>query len=249
MKPKANTSKEMKRDRRAPAARSKTMEAKEGSVSSPPEARADTAPDPRVPSSYPRRILLAVTGLSPQVVTETLHALAVTQSPAFVPTDIYLITTREGAERARLALLSEEPGWFHRLCRDFGLPEIRFNARHIHVLTTANGVDLDDIRTLEDNRRAADFITEQVRALTVDPNTALHVSIAGGRKTMGFYLGYALSLYGRPPPDWSTSNSQQSFEQVATAGSAASCGPSCLPSWQQPPTSVAVSGGRSWWWP
>jgi len=26
---------------------------------------------------------------------------------------------------------------------------------------------------------------------------SLHVSIAGGRKTMGFYAGYALSLYGR----------------------------------------------------
>jgi hypothetical protein len=26
----------------------------------------------------------------------------------------------------------------------------------------------------------------------------LHVSIAGGRKTMGYYIGYALSLFGRP---------------------------------------------------
>ncbi|MBF4102237.1 hypothetical protein INT80_01850 [Gallibacterium anatis] len=25
----------------------------------------------------------------------------------------------------------------------------------------------------------------------------MHVSIAGGRKTMGFFAGYALSLYGR----------------------------------------------------
>src|SRR3990172_2018906 len=94
MKPKANTSKEMKRDRRAPAARSKTMEPKEGSFPPPPEARADTAPDPRVPSSYPRRILLAVTGLSPQVVTETLYALAV-EPPAgeerFVPTEVHLV--------------------------------------------------------------------------------------------------------------------------------------------------------------
>ncbi|CAK0767755.1 hypothetical protein CCP4SC76_4870001 [Gammaproteobacteria bacterium] len=44
----------------------------------------------------------------------------------------------------------------------------------------------------------ADAITERVRLLTVDPETELHVSIAGGRKTMGFYLGYALSLFGRP---------------------------------------------------
>ena len=43
----------------------------------------------------------------------------------------------------------------------------------------------------------ADAITALVRALTADPGSAVHASIAGGRKTMGFYLGYALSLFGR----------------------------------------------------
>ena len=37
-----------------------------------------------------------------------------------------------------------------------------------------------------------------MRALSADPDCALHVSIAGGRKTMGYYVGYALSLFGRP---------------------------------------------------
>ncbi|MBV5299598.1 MAG: TIGR02584 family CRISPR-associated protein, partial [Rhodoferax sp.] len=55
-----------------------------------------------------------------------------------------------------------------------------------------------DIRSPADNRAAADFITAQVRAITADSGCALHASIAGGRKTMGFYLGYALSLFGRP---------------------------------------------------
>jgi CRISPR-associated protein (TIGR02584 family) len=57
---------------------------------------------------------------------------------------------------------------------------------------------LEDIRSPDDNRRAADGITELIREFTADPDCALHVSIAGGRKTMGFFLGYALSLYGRP---------------------------------------------------
>lgn len=149
------------------------------------------------PNTFPRRILLAVTGLSPQIVTETLHALAVGQQPAFVPTEIHLITTQEGAERARLALLSDEPGWFSRLCADYRLPRIQFDMAHIHVLSTTTGVLMDDIRTPEDNESAADFITDLVRRLTADSSTALHVSIAGGRKTMGFYLGYALSLFGR----------------------------------------------------
>lgn len=64
------------------------------------------------PHEYERRILLAVTGPSPQGVTETLYALAIKRDPAFVPTEIHLLTTREGAERAQLALLSEDPGWF-----------------------------------------------------------------------------------------------------------------------------------------
>jgi CRISPR-associated protein (TIGR02584 family) len=144
----------------------------------------------------PRRILLAVTGLSPQVVTETLYAL-VTQDEPWVPDEIHLITTRDGEERARLSLLSEQPGWFRRLCHDYGLPTIHFDAECIHVLSAPGGEPLDDIRSPEDNLLAADFITEKVREFTADADTALHVSIAGGRKTMGFFLGYALSLFGR----------------------------------------------------
>jgi hypothetical protein len=36
----------------------------------------DLATNPAQPETYPRRILLAVTGLTPQVVTETLYYLA-----------------------------------------------------------------------------------------------------------------------------------------------------------------------------
>ncbi|MGF1642988.1 MAG: CRISPR-associated ring nuclease Csm6, partial [Thiotrichales bacterium] len=145
-----------------------------------------------------RRILLAVTGLSPQVVTETVYALACHPNEPWIPHEIHLITTREGAERARLALLSGEPGWFHRLRRDYSLPEIAFNTGHIHILSDASGLPLDDIRTPTDNERAADQITDHLRRLTADPGSEVHVSIAGGRKTMGYYLGYALSLFGRP---------------------------------------------------
>jgi CRISPR-associated protein (TIGR02584 family) len=149
------------------------------------------------PTAYPRRILLAVTGLSPQIVTETLYALAAKGSPIFVPTEIRIITTQRGAEEARRALLSRDPGWFHRLRVDYGLPEIVFRAASIRVITGPNGQPLDDILDEADNNAVADFITEEVRGITADSSASLHVSIAGGRKTMGFYLGYALSLFGR----------------------------------------------------
>jgi CRISPR-associated protein (TIGR02584 family) len=144
------------------------------------------------------RILLAVTGLSPQIVTETLYALAVARTPVWIPTQIHIITTRRGEENARLSLLSDDPGWFHRLRKDYGLPEIAFSQENIHVITGPDGEPLDDILTDADNVAVADFITEQMRVLTADPAVSLHVTIAGGRKTMGFYVGYALSLFGRP---------------------------------------------------
>src|SRR5690606_21966284 len=101
---------------------------------------------------YPRRILVAVTGLSPQVVTETLYALAVKQQPAFIPTEVHLITTRRGADNARLKLLSDEPGWFHRFCRDYGLTGIGFTAEQVHVIPDCHGAELDDIRDDTDNQ-------------------------------------------------------------------------------------------------
>lgn len=153
------------------------------------------------PRDFPRRILLSASGLSPQVVTETLYALAVRAAPGelpFIPTEIHLVTTGKGCEQARLNLLSEQRGWFHRLRSDYGLPAIAFDASHIHALTDAQGQVLTDIRTPEDNEHSANCITELMRELTSDDDAALHVSIAGGRKTMGFYLGYALSLFARP---------------------------------------------------
>lgn len=152
---------------------------------------------PEPPATDTRRILLAVTGLSPQIVTETLYALAVRAKPAWVPTEIHLITTARGAQEAERTLLSSDPGWFHRLGADYRLPAIAFGHDDIHVLTGPRGAPLDDIIAEADNAAVADFITEQVRILTADAEASLHVSIAGGRKTMGFYLGYALSLFGR----------------------------------------------------
>jgi len=143
-----------------------------------------------------RRVLLAVTGLTPQVITETLYAL-MREGPHALPHEVHVLTTAEGAERARLALLSEQPGWFHRFMADFQLPPIAFNLEHIHVLRGAHGQPLADIRSAEDNERAADDIADWVRRFTADVPGQLHVSLAGGRKTMGFFAGYALSLWGR----------------------------------------------------
>lgn len=152
----------------------------------------------KAPHEFPRRILLCVTGLSPQIVTETLYALA-HAAPPFVPTEVHLLTTSEGARLAKAALLHPDGGQFHALLADYpALGRPVFPEAHIHVIAGPDGQPLADIRTPAENAAAADAITARVAELTRDDGAALHVSIAGGRKTMGFYLGYAFSLYARP---------------------------------------------------
>ncbi len=150
------------------------------------------------PQHYQRRILLMVTGLTTQVVTETLYALTQQQKPAFSPTEIHIITTGEGAQRIRLELLDAENGQFHAFCREYALPSsILFDESCLHTIRPPNGRTLEDIRTPEDNVYAADTISHRLQQLCNDANSALHVSIAGGRKSMGFFVGYCLSLFGR----------------------------------------------------
>ncbi|GAB4253952.1 MAG: hypothetical protein Kow0065_00510 [Methylomicrobium sp.] len=141
-----------------------------------------------------RSTLLAVTGLTPQIVTETLYALHRQHEP--MPERIDILTTEEGFRRAKLTLIND--GWLDRFYRDYALPKPEFDDQRIHILQRGDGSPLQDIRSRDDNQAMADGITEWIRQLTADPDTSLHVSIAGGRKTMGFYAGYALSLFGRP---------------------------------------------------
>ena len=149
------------------------------------------------PHEYTKRILLAVSGLSPQILTETLYGLAIATDTPFIPTEIHLISTIEGAHRAKLDLLHSDSGKFLAFCKEYQMPAIQFNENNIHVIADHNDNLLDDIRNPEQNEAAADFITRVVSNLTQDEEAAIHVSIAGGRKTMGYYLGYALSLFGR----------------------------------------------------
>ncbi len=151
------------------------------------------------PQRFSRRILLVIIGKTPQIFTETLFKLSVQTAPPFVPTEIHIITTKEGARSASLALLGvgKKRGEFHRFCSDFGFSGIRFYAENIHIIADTEGEFIDDNQSTAHNKIASDYITDKVREFTRDDNSALHLSLAGGRKTMSFYAGYALSLYGR----------------------------------------------------
>ena len=144
-------------------------------------------------------------GMSPAVVTETLYGLVTEKQ--FIPTTIQVIITEKGKEKVLLELLGIDSsgkkvkeGAFHQFIQDYGdqydLSSIHFDESCIHLIKDVCGQNLPDIRTPKENEQAANSIVQLVGKLCQDDETQLHVSIAGGRKTMGFFMGYALSLYG-----------------------------------------------------
>lgn len=161
-----------------------------------------------------KNILFLVTGMTPQIITETLWALAcdpALQEP-WVPDEIHVMSTRHGLNQIRERLFNE--GQFAALMAAYSLPTLRFDESCLHTIQGSGGQPLDDLKTPEDNECAADAICSMIRDLTRDDNTCLHVSIAGGRKTMGFYAGYALSIYGRTQDRMSHVLVDEKYEQA-----------------------------------
>jgi CRISPR-associated protein (TIGR02584 family) len=141
-----------------------------------------------------KNILLAITGASPQVVTETLYALHAEGKA--LPDEMYIITTL--GTKAMLMDGLFEQGHLAALQDEYQMPGLKFDKSHIWLIEDENGQPIDDAKSIADQTYMADFITRKVYELTEQADTAIHASIAGGRKTMAFYLGYAMSLLGRP---------------------------------------------------
>ena len=153
--------------------------------------------------------------MTPQIITETVYALAVdpNNSEKWIPDEVQVLTTGKGMTQIRATLLTG--GWFKRLCSDYSLPEIKFDESTLHVICNEQGEELEDLKTLKDNEFSANQICGIIKQYTQDSQVSLHVSIAGGRKTMGFYAGYALSLYGRAQDSMSHVLVSQDFEQAS----------------------------------
>lgn len=155
-------------------------------------------------------VLFAVTGMSPAIITETIWALA-HEKPPLIPDRVVVVTTAAGRtaiqrelfdagiwDQLRTALSPK----LHVHSRSSAVP-LRFGTTpdDIRVFTRPDArgrsVELDDIRTPADNEAAADFLLDQLRPFTENPDTRLVCSLAGGRKTMGALLYACLSLIGR----------------------------------------------------
>lgn len=162
----------------------------------------------------PDSVLLAVTGMSPAVLTETVWALAQEPDPV-IPSRIIVLTTVAGRDAIEARLFRPSPQFAGRTpwqalrdaLRDAGHSvegRLRFGTTpdDVRVMTSVDpttglSCELADIRTPSDNEAAADFLLDQVRGVVENPDTELIASVAGGRKTMGALLYACMTLAGR----------------------------------------------------
>ena len=135
------------------------------------------------------KILLVVSGMTPQIITETVYGLAVAPEDGvepWIPDEVHVLSTKSGITQIRGALIDKSR--LDGLCAEYDLPKIRFDDSCLHTFqreykdSEGNTVseDLEDIKSKEDSSTVADRICEKVRELTSDDNVELHVSIAGG---------------------------------------------------------------------
>ncbi len=149
-----------------------------------------------------RNILICVSGLTPQIVTETFFCLSVKEKIKI--DEIYVLTTKRG--RDVILGLDNAPGTpktalkkeIKNLCTKYKLkvPAFENNDTHL-IITKEESIELPDIRSDKDNvlfpNRAALFIREK----TSDPDNRIFCSITGGRKSMSVHIANALSLFAR----------------------------------------------------
>ncbi len=147
-----------------------------------------------------KNILIAVVGTTPAVITETLQALA---DRSIEIDEMHIVTTSVGKKLLFDTLLGKNRP-FRFLCREYPgsetkakIAEAILKDDNCHVVMKGK-VPLRDIEKDEDAIALADLIGTQVRALAADKNARLFASLAGGRKTMSFWLGCAMSLFARP---------------------------------------------------
>ncbi|PSW96633.1 CRISPR-associated ring nuclease Csm6 [Photobacterium iliopiscarium] len=140
-----------------------------------------------------KEILISVMGTSPQVLTETLYALF-TQGKVF-PDEVYVITSENAKQKLVKHLIDDQQ--LNKLFAEYDMPYIEFNQSHILLMKDGSGEPIFNGKREEDQNYIADSIMKIIASFTQQQDTRIHASIAGGRKSMSFYMGNAMSLLGR----------------------------------------------------
>lgn len=149
-----------------------------------------------------KNILVCVTGLTPQIITESIYCLSVQQNIEI--NELYLLTTQrgktvlEGNDKDPKTPDSNIKTEINSLCRIHNIkpPIFEINDKHV-IVAKEESLELSDIRTDNDNILFPNKTAEFIRGITAKTDNVLYCSISGGRKTMSVHLANALSLFGR----------------------------------------------------
>jgi CRISPR-associated protein Csx14 len=143
-----------------------------------------------------RPTLLAVCGLSPQVITETVFALAKQHR---LPSRIRILTTRSGRQVCVSELFDGGCGAWYRMLEDLQISagNIDFSPDAVQLVKTTDGRPIDDIDDEADNEAFVNACLRLAWHYSREAKGSVYYSIAGGRKTMGAALAFAAQAYGR----------------------------------------------------
>lgn len=144
-----------------------------------------------------KNTLVAVTGLTPQIVTETFYVLTVKKS--IIIDEICIITTSRGKN----IIMGKDPEFnkkraypilktvLEALCKQYKIKVPKLEVIVANEMTN----ELHDIRNDQHNILFPNKVCEVIREKTKN-NYVLHCSISGGRKTMSVDLAFALTIFG-----------------------------------------------------
>lgn len=149
-----------------------------------------------------KNLLICVSGLTPQIVTETLFCLTVKQK---IPIhEIYVLTTKRGREvilgRDAAPSTPKSPlkNEIEALCKQYKIKKPLFEENDTHIIIAKEeSIELFDIRSDKDNILFPNKVSDFIRTKSFESNTTLYCSITGGRKSMSVHLANALSLFAR----------------------------------------------------
>ncbi len=150
-----------------------------------------------------KNILICVSGLTPQIITETLYCLSIQKNT--IIDELYVVTTTRG--RAVIQGLDKEynkerkypplKNEMERMCTKYKKIKLpKFNKDQL-IVSSELSIELPDIRSDNDNKLFPNTLCDLINVLSKEKNNVLHCSISGGRKSMSVDMAFALSLFGR----------------------------------------------------
>jgi len=145
-------------------------------------------------------VLVCTLGRSPQVLVETVWALANQEQP-IIPDKIVAISMANYATEARRSIFCHGGGW-QLLLSNLRKAKIRFLGKldfaDISVAADSQG-EIDDLKSVEDNARCANYLFRLVREFT-DGSCPVRLifSLSGGRKSLSAIVTSTMSLLARP---------------------------------------------------